>query len=80
MNEFVHAQATTVLRRQKANCNVSLVKNRFFDQVRRLKTIPFFSSTKIRALVSVKSNCGVENFDVLEILQLKISCMKIFKS
>jgi hypothetical protein len=25
-----------------------------------------------------ESNCGIKNFDVLEILQLKFSCMKIY--
>jgi hypothetical protein len=47
--------------------NVAHFKNKFFDQVRRY----------VRSL-AWKSNCGVENYDVLEILQLKFLCMKIY--
>jgi hypothetical protein len=48
-------------------CDVSSFKNKFFVQVRR----------HIRSLMQ-ESNCEIKNFDVLEILQLKFSCMKIY--
>jgi hypothetical protein len=48
-------------------CDVSSFKNKFFVQIRRY----------IRSLMQ-KSNCEIKNFDVLEILQLKFSCMKIY--
>jgi hypothetical protein len=47
--------------------DVSSFKNKFFVQVRRY----------IRSLMQ-ENNCEIKNFDVLEILQLKFSCMKIY--
>jgi hypothetical protein len=52
---------------KQSYCDVSSLKNEFFVQVRRY----------IRSLMQ-ESNCEIKNFDVLEILQLKFSCMKIY--
>jgi hypothetical protein len=52
---------------KQSYCDVSSFKNKFFVQVRRY----------IRLLMQ-ENNWEIKNFDVLEILQLKFSCMKIY--
>jgi hypothetical protein len=58
---------TKAMQCKQSYCDVSSFKNKFFVQVRRY----------IRSLVQ-ESNCEIKNFDVLEILQLKFSCMEIY--